>query len=108
MTRIQTLKTWRVMTHDQRNEFINEFSVGSIGDTSGTFEPIELFKVEDGVLAMDPEDINEPQPFLTIPQLAYFYEWDTDELLDLIEDYNDGITKQTINEILELVSNKHW
>ena len=105
MTRIQTLKKWRVMTHDQRNEFINEFSAGSIDNSD---QPVELFKVEDGILAMDPEDINEPQPFLTIPQLAYFYEWDTDELLELIDDYNDGITKQTLNEILELVSNKHW
>ena len=105
MTRMQTLKKWRVMTHDQRNEFINEFSVGSI-DLCDL--PIELFKVEDGVLAMDPEDINEPQPFLTIPQLAYFYEWDNDYLLEQIEDYKDGITKQTLNEILELVSNKHW
>ena len=105
MTRIQTLKKWRVMTHDQRNEFINEFSAGSIDNND---QPVELFKVEDGVLAMDPEDINEPQPFLTIPQLAYFYEWDTDELLEQIDDYKDGITKQTLNEILELVSNKHW
>ena len=105
MTRIQTLKKWRVMTHDQRNEFINEFSAGSIDNND---QPVELFKVEDGILAMDPEDINEPQPFLTIPQLAYFYEWDTDELLEQIDDYKDGITKQTLNEILELVSNKHW
>ena len=105
MTRIQTLKKWRVMTHDQRNEFINKFSVGSIDNSD---QPVELFKVEDGVLAMDPEDINEPQPFLTIPQLAYFYEWDNDELLEQIDDYNDGITKQTLNEILELTSNKHW
>ena len=105
MTRIQTLKKWRVMTHDQRNEFINKFSVGSIDNSD---QPVELFKVEDGILAMDPEDINEPQPFLTIPQLAYFYEWDIDELLELIDDYKDGITKQTLNEILELVSNKHW
>jgi len=105
MTRIQTLKKWRVMTHDQRNEFINEFSAGSIDNSD---QPVELFKVEDGILAMDPEDINEPQPFLTIPQLAYFYEWDTDELLEQIDDYKDGITKQTLNEILELVSNKHW
>ena len=93
------------MTHDQRNEFINEFSVGSIDNSD---QPVELFKVEDGILAMDPEDINEPQPFLTIPQLAYFYEWDNDELLDQIEEYRDGITKQTLNEILELISNKHW
>jgi len=105
MTRMQTLKKWRVMTHDQRNEFINEFSVGSIDNSD---QPVELFKVEDGILAMDPEDINEPQPFLTIPQLAYFYEWDNDELLDQIEEYRDGITKQTLNEILELISNKHW
>ena len=105
MTRIQTLKKWRVMTHDQRNEFINKFSVGSIDNSD---QPVELFKVEDGILAMDPEDINEPQPFLTIPQLAYFYEWDNDELLEQIDDYNDGITKQTLNEILELTSNKHW
>ena len=104
MTRIQTLKKWRVMTHDQRNEFINEFSAGSIDNND---QPVELFKVEDGVLAMDPEDINEPQPFLTIPQLAYFYEWDTDELLEQIDDYKDGITKQTLNEILELVSKHH-
>jgi hypothetical protein len=102
---MQTLKKWRVMTHDQRNEFINEFSVGSIDNSD---QPVELFKVEDGILAMDPEDINEPQPFLTIPQLAYFYEWDNDELLDQIEEYRDGITKQTLNEILELISNKHW
>jgi len=93
------------MTHYQRNEFINEFSVGSIDNSD---QPVELFKVEDGILAMDPEDINEPQPFLTIPQLAYFYEWDNDELLDQIEEYRDGITKQTLNEILELISNKHW
>jgi len=105
MTRMQTLKKWRVMTHDQRNEFINEFSVGSIDNSD---QPVELFKVEDGILAMDPKDINEPQPFLTIPQLAYFYEWDNDELLDQIEEYRDGITKQTLNEILELISNKHW
>jgi len=105
MTRIQTLKKWRVMTHDQRNEFINKFSAGSIDNSD---QPVELFKVEDGILAMDPEDINEPQPFLTIPQLAYFYEWDTDELLEQIDDYKDGITKQTLNEILELISNKHW
>jgi len=105
MTRMQTLKKWRVMTHYQRNEFINEFSVGSIDNSD---QPVELFKVEDGILAMDPEDINEPQPFLTIPQLAYFYEWDNDELLDQIEEYRDGITKQTLNEILELISNKHW
>jgi len=62
MTRMQTLKKWRVMTHDQRNEFINEFSVGSIDNSD---QPVELFKVEDGILAMDPEDINEPHPFFT-------------------------------------------
>ena len=99
MTRMQTLKKWRVMTHDQRNEFINEFSVGSIDNSD---QPVELFKVEDGILAMDPEDINEPQPFLTIYELAYFYEWDNIELLKQKDEHKYGTTKDVLIKLINI------
>ena len=55
---------------------------------------------------MDHEDINEPQPFLDIFQVAYFYEWNNDELLDQINEYKDGITKTTLRKIQAILLNK--
>ena len=63
MNKEQLNLAWKTSTHDERNEFINEFSSGSI-DISDTAS-IELFKVENEIFAMDPEDINEPHPFFT-------------------------------------------
>lgn len=102
--KINFMHTWRGLSHAQRNEFINKHSVGSI-DNSDTVG-IELFKVNDEIFAMDHEDINEPQPFLTLHQVAYFYEWDNDELLDQIDEYKDGITKTTLRKIQAILLNK--
>ena len=63
MNKEQLNLAWETSTHDERNQFINDYSIGSI-DISDT-ACIELFKVEDEVLAMDHEDINEPHPFFT-------------------------------------------
>ena len=72
MNKEQLNLAWETSTHDERNQFINDYSIGSI-DISDT-ACIELFKVEDEVLAMDHEDINEPHPFFT----------PSNELLELI------------------------
>ena len=104
MNKEQLNLAWETSTHDERNEFIKNWSIGSI-DNSDTVG-IELFKVEDEILAMDHEDINEPQPFLDLFQVAYFYEWDNDELLDQIDEYKDGITKTTLRKIQAILLNK--
>ena len=104
MNKEQLNLAWETSTHDERNKFINDFSIGSI-DNSDTVG-IELFKVEDEILAMDHEDINEPQPFLSLHQVAYFYEWNNNELLDQINEYKDGITKTTLKKIQAILLNK--
>jgi hypothetical protein len=104
MNKEQLNLAWETSSHYERNEFIKNWSVGSI-DNSDTVG-IELFKVGDEILAMDHEDINEPQPFLDIFQVAYFYEWNNDELLDQINEYKDGITKTTLRKIQAILLNK--
>ena len=104
MNKEQLNIAWETSSHYERNEFIKNGSVGSI-DNSDTVG-IELFKVGDEILAMDHEDINEPQPFLDIFQVAYFYEWNNDELLDQINEYKDGITKTTLRKIQAILLNK--
>ena len=100
MNKNQLNLAWKTSSHDERNQFINEFSIGSIDNSNTT--SIELFKIENEILAMDHEDINEPHPFLTIPQIAHFYEWTNNELLNQIKECKDGITKTTLNELLKL------
>ena len=100
MNKEQLNRAWETSTHDERNELINDFSIGSIDNSDSV--GIELFKVEDEILAMDHEDINEPQPFLDIFQLAYFYEWDNNELLDQISEYNDGKTKDVLIKLINI------
>tara|TARA_R100001443_G_scaffold49588_1_gene61884 strand:- start:374 stop:592 length:219 start_codon:yes stop_codon:yes gene_type:complete len=63
MNKNQLNLAWKTSSHDERNQFINDYSIGSI-DISDTAS-IELFKVENEILAMDPENINEPHPFFT-------------------------------------------
>ena len=63
MNKNQLNSAWKTSSHDERNQFINDYSIGAI-DISDT-ACIEIFKVEDKVLAMDHEDINEPHPFFT-------------------------------------------
>ena len=104
MNKEQLNLAWETSTHYERNEFIKNWSIGSI-DNSDTVG-IELFKVGDEILAMDHEDINEPQPFLDLFQVAYFYEWNNDELLDQINEYKDGITKTTLKKIQAILLNK--
>ena len=104
MNKDQLNLAWKLSSHDERNEFINDYSIGSIDNSDTTC--IELFKVGDEILAMDHEDINSPQPFLTIHQLSYFYEWDNNELLDQISEYKDGITKTTLRKIQAILLNK--
>jgi len=96
----QLNSAWKTSSHDERNQFINDFSIGSIDNSDSV--GIELFKVEDEILAMDHEDINEPQPFLTIHELADFYEWDNNELLDQISEYNDGKTKDVLIKLINI------
>ena len=100
MNKDQLNLAWKLSSHDERNEFINEFSVGIIDNSDTTC--IELFKVGDEILAMDHEDINSPQPFLTIYQLTYFYEWDNDKLLAEIEETNAGITKDVLIKLINI------
>jgi len=100
MNKEQLNLAWKTSTHDERNEFINDFSIGSIDNSDTTC--IELFKIENEILAMDHEDINEPQPFLTIYELADFYEWDSNELLDQISEYNDGKTKDVLIKLINI------
>ena len=104
MNKEQLNLAWKTSTHDERNEFINDFSIGSIDNSDSV--GIELFQVEDEILAMDHEDINEPQPFLTIHDLAHFYEWDNNELLEQIEEYRDGVTKTILRKIQTILFNK--
>ena len=105
MNKEQLNLAWETSTHDERNKFINDFSIGSIDNSDSV--GIELFKVEDEILAMDHEDINEPHPFLTIFQLAYFYEWDNDKLLAEIEETNAGITKDVLIKIININLGKY-
>ncbi len=63
MNKNQLNSAWKTSSHDERNQFINDYSIGAI-DISDT-ACIELFKVGNEVLAMDHEDINEPHPFFT-------------------------------------------
>ena len=105
MNKEQLNLAWEASSHYERNEFIKNWSVGFI-DNSDTVG-IELFKVGDEILAMDHEDINEPQPFLDIFQLAYFYEWDNDKLLAEIEETNAGITKDVLIKIININLGKY-
>ena len=98
MNKDQLNNAWKSSSHNERNEFINDFSVGSIDNSDTT--SIELFKVENEILAMDHVDINEPHPFLTIDELAHFYEWDNNELLTEIEETKAGITKDVLIKLL--------
>ena len=100
MNKEQLNLAWETSTHDERNEFINDFSIGSI-DNSDTVG-IELFKVGDEIIAMDHEDINEPQPFLTIYELAYFYEWDNNKLLAEIEYTSELCTQEVIKKLINI------
>ena len=104
MNKEQLNLAWETSSHYERNEFIKNWSIGSI-DNSDTVG-IELFKVGDEILAMDHEDINEPQPFLDLFQVAYFYEWNNGELLDQINEYKDGITKTILRKIQAILLNK--
>ena len=97
----QLNSAWKTSSHDEKNQFINDYSIGSI-DNSDTVS-IELVKVNEEIFAIDHEDINEPQPFLTLRQVAYFYTWDNNELLDQIDEYKDGITKTTLRKIQAIV-----
>ena len=63
MNKNQINLAWKTSSHDERNQFINDYSIGAI-DISDT-ACIEIFKVGNEVLAMDHEDINEPHPFFT-------------------------------------------
>ena len=104
MNKEQLNLAWETSSHYERNEFIKNWSIGSIDNSDSV--GIELFKVGDEILAMDHEDINDPQPFLDLFQVAYFYEWDTNELLDQINEYKDGITKTTLRKIHSILLNK--
>ena len=98
MNKNQLNLAWETSSHDERNQFINDYSIGSI-DNSDTVG-IELFKVGDEILAMDHEDINEPQPFLTIFQVAYFYEWDNNKLLAEIEETRNCYTQEVLKKLI--------
>ena len=100
MNKDQLNSAWKTSSHDERNEFINDFSIGSIDNSDTTC--IELFKIENEILALDHEDINEPQPFLTINELAYFYEWDNIELLKQKDECNDSITKDVLIKLINI------
>ena len=63
MNKNQLNSAWKTSSHDERNQFINDYSIGAI-DISDT-ACIEIFKVGNEVVAMDHEDINEPHPFFT-------------------------------------------
>ena len=105
MNKDQLNSAWANSSDDERNEFINDYSIGSIDNSDTTC--IELFKVEDEIVALDHEDINEPQPFLDIFQLAYFYEWDNNKLLAEIEETNAGITKDVLIKIININLGKY-
>ena len=106
MNKDQLNLAWETSSHDERNEFINDFSIGSIEGSrwrkNSAPTCIELFRVGSEIFALDPEDINEPQPFLTIYELAYFYEWDNNELLDQINEYKDGTTKDVLIKLINI------
>jgi len=44
----QLNSAWKTSSHDERNQFINDFSIGSIDNSDSV--GIELFKVEDEIL----------------------------------------------------------
>ena len=46
--------------------------------------------------------VNQEKPFQTIKDIHTNYEWDNEEIIYQIEDYKDGITKQVLQELLEL------
>lgn len=100
MNKDQLNLAWETSSHYERNEFIKNWSIGYIDNSDTTC--IELFKVGDEVLAMDHEDINEPHPFLTIFQLAYFYEWDNDKLLAEIEYTRNCYTQEVIKKLINI------
>tara|TARA_Y100000401_G_scaffold799_1_gene627 strand:- start:25 stop:339 length:315 start_codon:yes stop_codon:yes gene_type:complete len=100
MNKEQLNLAWETSTHDERNEFIKNWSIGYIDNSDTTC--IELFKVEDEILAMDHEDINEPHPFLDIFQLAYFYEWDNNKLLAEIEYTRNCYTQEAIKKLINI------
>ncbi len=100
MNKNQLNSAWKTSSHDERNEFINDYSVGSIDNSDTTC--IELFKVGSEVHAMDHEDINDPQPFLTIHELAYIYEWDNTELIQQIGEYSPGTTKNVLIKLFNI------
>jgi hypothetical protein len=75
------VKNWENLTDDERQELINEHTVGCIENGNTVF--IELLKFKETDLHSN-------------------YEWDNEELIYQIEDYKPGITKLTLMQILEL------
>ncbi len=91
---------WGNLTHDERQELINEHTVGCIENGNTVF--IELLKFKETVVGVDHNDCLEEKPFQTIKDLHSNYEWDNEELIYQIEDYKPGITKLILMQLLYL------
>ncbi len=91
---------WENLTHDERQELINEHTIGCIENGNTVF--IELLEFKETVIGIDHDDCLEEKPFQTIKDIHTNYEWDNEEIIYQIEDYKDGITKQVLQELLEL------
>jgi hypothetical protein len=94
-------KLWKYYSHEERNEIINNHSIGCIENGGNSF--IEVLKLKGGILYMDHEDISNDNPFQSLKSIHLNYDWDNQEILDEIEEYNeDGVVKQVLQELLEL------
>jgi hypothetical protein len=101
----EILKNWENLSHDDKNEIINDHSAGCIEYGSNTFIEIFLFDIDDpfnhAILYMDHEDMSGINPFMTYSELVTAYDWEPSELIDQLDEYSDGPTKTTLLSLLQ-------
>tara|TARA_R110000751_G_scaffold163003_3_gene269405 strand:- start:483 stop:806 length:324 start_codon:yes stop_codon:yes gene_type:complete len=92
-------KIWKYYSHEERNEIINNHSIGCIENGGNSF--IEVLEMKGGILYMDHEDISNDNPFQSLKEVHSNYDWDNQELLDEIEEYKeDGVVLRILCELL--------
>ena len=98
----EILKNWENLSHDDKNEIINDHSAGCIENGSDTFIEILLFDIDDpnnyAILYMDHNHHGE---FMTYSELVTGYDWEPNELVEQLDEYSDGPTKSTLLSLLQ-------
>ncbi len=106
----EILKIWGNLSHDVQNQVINDHSAGCIESGSNTFIEILLFDTVESdlgpnVYAILYMDHNHHGEFMTFQDLASYYDWEPDEILDQLVDLgaiHSSPTKSTLQSLLKL------